>query len=67
MNPIQCADPDFTGLDFDSDASPGLRRALLEECVEKNALMIGPHFGTPGAGRVRRAGDVWMLEVEAVS
>jgi glyoxylase-like metal-dependent hydrolase (beta-lactamase superfamily II) len=67
VNPLQCADPEFTDLDFASDASPKLRRALLEECVERNTLMIGPHFGTPGAGRVRRAGDVWMLEAERVS
>ena len=66
LNPIQCADPDFSALDFAPEASPGLRRALLEECVERNALVIGPHFGTPGAGRVRRAGDVWMLEAERV-
>jgi glyoxylase-like metal-dependent hydrolase (beta-lactamase superfamily II) len=67
VNPIQCGDPDFTGLDMAPSDSPGLRRALLEECAERNALVIGPHFGTPGAGRVRRAGDTWRLEAERVS
>jgi glyoxylase-like metal-dependent hydrolase (beta-lactamase superfamily II) len=64
LNPMQCADPDWTGLDMQSDASPGIRRALLEECEARDALMIGPHFGSPGAGRVRREGDVWRLDPE---
>jgi len=65
LNPMQCADPDWSGLDAMADAAPGVRRALLKECAERNTLVIGPHFGTPGAGRVRPDGDAWRLEAEA--
>jgi glyoxylase-like metal-dependent hydrolase (beta-lactamase superfamily II) len=61
LNPLQCADPDWTGLDMESDAAPRIRRALLEECEARDALVIGPHFGRPGAGRVRRNGETWEL------
>ena len=64
LNPIQCADPDWTGLDMADDAAPGIRRALLDECATRNTLVIGPHFGTPGAGRVRPDGDAWRLVPE---
>ena len=65
LNPLQCADPEWTGLDEHPDASPRIRRALLQDCAARNALMIGPHFGGPGAGRVRPLGDSWLLEAEA--
>lgn len=62
LSPLQCADPDWTGLDEHPDESPRIRRALLQECAARDALMIGPHFGSPGAGRVRPVGDSWRLE-----
>jgi glyoxylase-like metal-dependent hydrolase (beta-lactamase superfamily II) len=62
LNPLQCADPDWTGLDMEPEAAPGIRRALLEECAKRDTLVIGPHFGAPGAGRVRADGDVWRLD-----
>ena len=55
-------DPEWTGLDQHPDESPAIRRALLQECAARNALMIGVHFGSPGAGRVRPIGDAWRLE-----
>ncbi|MEN8185009.1 MAG: MBL fold metallo-hydrolase, partial [Myxococcota bacterium] len=64
LNPLQCADPDWSGLDMDPAAAPGLRRALLEECEARGTLLIGPHFGSPGAGRVRREGATWRLDAE---
>lgn len=62
LSPLQCADPDWVGLDMEPAAAPRVRRALLEECERRDAIVIGPHFGAPGAGRVRRDGDVWRLE-----
>ena len=62
LNPLQCADPDWTGLDAQADRAPRVRRALLEECAARDTLVIGPHFGSPGAGRVRADGDAWRLE-----
>ena len=64
LSPMQCADPDWAGLDQLAEAAPRIRRALLSECARRNTLMIGPHFGTPGAGRVRPDGDAWRLEPE---
>ena len=64
LNAMQCQDPDWTGLDEMADAAPAVRRALLDECARRNTLVIGPHFGTPGAGRVRPDGDEWRLEAE---
>jgi glyoxylase-like metal-dependent hydrolase (beta-lactamase superfamily II) len=63
LSPLQCADPDWTGLDMEPEAAPGVRRALLEECEACDALVIGPHFGAPGAGRVRRDGEAWRLQI----
>lgn len=65
LNPMQCADPEYTGLDQMTEAAPGIRRALLEECARRDTLVIGPHFGSPGAGRARPDGDVWRLEAWA--
>ena len=62
LNPLQCADPDWTGLDEQADRAPSVRRALLEECAARDTLLIGPHFGSPGAGRVRAHGDAWRLD-----
>jgi glyoxylase-like metal-dependent hydrolase (beta-lactamase superfamily II) len=64
LNPLQCADPDWTGLDACPEDSPRVRRALLQECAERNTLVVGPHFGTPGAGRVRTDGSAWRFEAE---
>ena len=64
LSPLQCADPDWAGLDMDPAASPRLRRTLLAECAERGTLMIGPHFGSPGAGRVRARGNAWVLDAE---
>jgi len=64
LNPLQCADPDWAGLDMDAGASGRVRRALLAECAERNTLLIGPHFGSPGAGRVQADGAVWRLRAE---
>jgi glyoxylase-like metal-dependent hydrolase (beta-lactamase superfamily II) len=62
LNPLQCADPDWVRLDAQPERAPSVRRALLEECAERNTLVIGPHFGSPGAGHVRPDGAAWRLD-----
>ena len=62
LNPLQCADPDWTDLDAQAERAPSVRRALLEECAARDTLVIGPHFGSPGAGRVRADGATWRLD-----
>ena len=62
LNPLQCADPDWSGLDMNPEKAPGIRRALLETCAERNTLIIGPHFGSPGAGRLTPQAGAWRLD-----
>lgn len=62
LSPLQCAEPAWAGLDLDAEASPKVRRALLEECALRETLLLGPHFGSPGAGRVRAEGSAWRVE-----
>ena len=66
LSPMQLAEPGWTGLDMVDDAAPRLRRALFDRCVTDDVLMIGPHFGTPGAGRVAVEGEEWKLVAETV-
>ncbi len=39
------------------------RRALLEDCVEEDALLIPAHFHAPAVGRVRAVGDAFAIEL----
>ena len=59
LHPLQMADPDWGGLDFDGPTAAVSRRALLAQAEERGALVIGPHFPSPGGFRVARDGDAW--------
>jgi glyoxylase-like metal-dependent hydrolase (beta-lactamase superfamily II) len=59
VHPLQCADPDWTGLDLDGEAAARSRRAVLADAEARSALVIGPHFATPGAFRVVGEGEGW--------
>jgi glyoxylase-like metal-dependent hydrolase (beta-lactamase superfamily II) len=63
-HPVQCARPDWVS-SADSDANLALktRRSFLERCAESGILVLGTHFATPTAGRIRRDGEVWRFEV----
>ncbi len=63
-HPCQMAFPEWCpDVDVDKSLSPKTRRALLDEAVDHDHLFIGTHFAAPTAGRVRRDGKVWRLEV----
>jgi hypothetical protein len=47
--------------DLDPTVLEATRRALLADCVDRGALLIGPLFESPGAGRVEPEGDGWRL------
>jgi glyoxylase-like metal-dependent hydrolase (beta-lactamase superfamily II) len=51
------------GVDVDKSLSPVTRRQMLEGLVDTPALLIGTHFAGPTAGRVKRDGDAFRLEV----
>ncbi|MBW2282763.1 MAG: MBL fold metallo-hydrolase, partial [Deltaproteobacteria bacterium] len=59
LHPLQLADPDWGGLDMDAAGASAARRKLLAAAEKSGALVIGPHFPTPGAFRVESAGGAW--------
>jgi glyoxylase-like metal-dependent hydrolase (beta-lactamase superfamily II) len=63
LHPAQLAAVEATNGDLDPIVLAQTRRDLLTRCVEGDALVIGPLFASPGAGRVRPDGDTWRLEV----
>jgi hypothetical protein len=62
LHPAQIADPSVVTGDRDPVALQATRRALLERCEVEDALLVGPLFADPGAGKVRRDGAGWRLE-----
>ncbi len=52
-----------TRLAEDPDQDVQTRRALLEDCVEQDALLIPAHFHPPAVGRVRASGDAFAIEL----
>ena len=52
-----------TALAEDPEQDVRTRRALLEDCVEHDALLIPAHFHPPAVGRVRAAGDAFSIEL----
>jgi glyoxylase-like metal-dependent hydrolase (beta-lactamase superfamily II) len=59
VHPLQCIEPDWTGLDLDGEAAARTRRAVLADAEARDALVIGPHFPAPGAFRVVAEGEGW--------
>lgn len=62
--PIQIADVDLSS-DFDTDKAQAAatRRSFLER-YRDDTLVIGTHWGGPGAGRIRAGADgAWSVEV----
>ncbi|MGE0407826.1 MAG: MBL fold metallo-hydrolase [Amphiplicatus sp.] len=63
-HPCQMAHVDWsTAVDFDPEASIKTRRSVFEHFAETPTLIIGAHFAGPTAGRLRRDGDAYRLEV----
>lgn len=59
-HPVQISRPDWcSSADTDAPQGEATRRALLERLsgADEDVLVIGTHFPTPTAGRVRLAGD----------
>jgi Metallo-beta-lactamase superfamily len=65
LHPAQVFSPDpRAGLDEDIALAAETRRALLARATEKQTLVIGPLWATPGAGTVVAAGEPgrWRLD-----
>ena len=52
-----------SAVDFDAEAARATRRRMFEALAETPVLVIGTHFAGPTAGRLRRDGDAYRLEV----
>jgi len=60
--PIQVADTSLSSaFDFDGRAAATTRETFLARYLD-DTLVIGTHWGGPGAGRVRRDADGWRIE-----
>ena len=63
-HPCQMAHVDWSSaVDFDPEAARETRRRMFEALAETPTLVIGTHFAGPTAGRLRRDGDAYRLEV----
>jgi glyoxylase-like metal-dependent hydrolase (beta-lactamase superfamily II) len=63
-HPCQCGDPSWsTSFDSSVTAAQAARIKLLDSLADQPTLMIGTHFASPCAGRVRRDGKAYRLEV----
>jgi glyoxylase-like metal-dependent hydrolase (beta-lactamase superfamily II) len=62
-HPIQVYHPDWSSqFCWDQEMSARSRRQLLEDCVERNALLCPAHFAGANAGYVKRRGDAFAIE-----
>ncbi len=63
-HPCQIANPEWTMI-YDSlpDKALETRRKILNQIADANILLIGSHFPTPVAGRVRRSKDGFVFEI----
>jgi glyoxylase-like metal-dependent hydrolase (beta-lactamase superfamily II) len=63
-HPCQVGRPEWaTSFDTDIDAARVQRALLCERLADTSTLVIGTHFPAPTAGRVKRDGDSFRLEV----
>ncbi len=63
-HPCQMAHPDWSpGFDNDKAAAAVTRARLFAEWADAEILVIGTHYATPTAGRVRRDGAAFRFEV----
>jgi hypothetical protein len=48
--------------DTDQTQAAATRESFLARYADDSTLVIGTHWGGPGAGRVVRDGDAWSIE-----
>lgn len=63
-HPCQIANADWaSGVDFDQAASTQTRRDMLARNGDKDILVIGTHFATPTAGKIKSSEDGYWFDV----
>ena len=64
-HPCQIARPHWAAaVDYDKAASTATRHAVFERFADTPTLVIGTHFSSPTAGRLKRDGDTYRFDVE---
>jgi hypothetical protein len=64
--PVQIAELALSSsFDYDPDAAADTRRQFLSRYAD-GTLVIGTHWGGPGAGRIHADGGQWRIAPEAV-
>ncbi|HWD28867.1 MAG TPA: MBL fold metallo-hydrolase [Rhizomicrobium sp.] len=62
-HPAQIGHPEWSpSFDSDKEAARVTRRAMLKDWADRPILIIGTHFATPTAGRVRRDGETFRFD-----
>ena len=62
-HPCQMTRPDWcSSADYNQNQARQTRETLLDSCAKRDVMVIGTHFATPTAGRVKRreAGGYWL-------
>lgn len=63
-HPVQVAYPEWSSFACtDREQSAATRQKTVERLCDTDTYMLGAHFAAPTAGRVRRNGARWKLEV----
>ncbi|MEQ1888863.1 MAG: MBL fold metallo-hydrolase [Alphaproteobacteria bacterium] len=63
-HPLQVAYPEWSSaFCTDKAQSAATRRKIVDRLCDTDTYMLGAHFAAPTAGRVRRKGARWKLEV----
>jgi glyoxylase-like metal-dependent hydrolase (beta-lactamase superfamily II) len=63
-HPVQIARPSWSAsFDVDPAAAAATREAMVRDWSRSGLLVIGTHFAGPTAGRVKRDGEFYRLEV----
>lgn len=63
-HPCQMAHPEWaSSADFDQEASTATRRRMFSALADRPVLVIGTHFAAPTAGRLKRDGGAFKLDV----
>ncbi len=61
-NPVQIAESHYnSAFCVDQDQARATRRRILEECADRNLLLVPAHFGPPYVGRIRRYADTFRF------
>lgn len=60
--PIQIASVELSSMfDFDGRAAAATRSSFLSRYADESTVVVGTHWGGPGAGRIERDGDEWHV------